>query len=113
MSELATAYTVYAVFPDHETAERVGAAMIDLRLAACVNILSPCTSIYHWEGKVERAGEVPALFKTAAAQVETLISAIAEMHPYDVPAITAWPITDAYPPYLGWLTKETEKTKHF
>jgi periplasmic divalent cation tolerance protein len=98
--------SVYAVFASREEAERIGSAMIEAELAACVNILAPCTSIYRWQGKVERAEEVPALFKTAAAKVDALILAIAKQHSYDVPAITAWPVVQAGPGYAEWVVAD-------
>lgn len=98
--------TVYAIFANREEAERVGGAMIEAGLAACVNILAPCTSIYRWQEKVERAEEVPALFKTAAGTVDALILAIARQHSYDVPAITAWPVVQAGPGYAEWVVAD-------
>lgn len=93
--------TVYAVFADAEEAERIATAVVEERLAACANILSPCRSIYRWHGKVERANEVPALFKTA--QPDRLMARIAELHSYDVPAAVAWPISAALPAYAEWI----------
>ncbi len=95
--------TVYAVFADSDEAERIGLAMIEAGLAACVNILAPCRSIYRWQGAIERGEEVPALFKTATDKVDALILEIARLHSYDVPAITAWPITQAGPGYAEWV----------
>jgi periplasmic divalent cation tolerance protein len=95
--------TVYATFADADEAERIGQAMIEAGHAACINILSPCRSIYRWKGKIETAGEVPALFKTSADKVDMLIAAIAKMHSYDVPAIVAWPIVQAGPGYAEWI----------
>ena len=69
--------SVYAVFASDEEARRIGRAMIEQRLAACVNIIGRCHSIYRWEGKTEQADEVAAIFKTAAAQADALIAAIA------------------------------------
>lgn len=100
-----TAATVYAVFPDAATAERIGREMVERRLAACVNILGPCRSIYRWQGAIETADEVPALFKTA--RPDALIAALAERHPYDVPAIVRWPIVAAHPAYAAWIATET------
>jgi periplasmic divalent cation tolerance protein len=93
--------TVYAVFADADEAARIGRAMIEAELAACVNILAPCRSIYRWQGAIEEAEEVPALFKTA--KPEALIAAIAAAHSYDVPAIVAWPIDAAHPAYESWV----------
>ena len=95
--------TVYAVFADAEEAQRIGEMMIEAALAACVNILAPCHSIYHWNGAIEHATEVPALFKTSADKIDALIAAIAREHSYDVPAIVAWPIVQAGPGYREWI----------
>lgn len=95
--------TVYAVFADAAEAEGIGAAMVEEGRAACVNILAPCASVYRWQGKVERAAEVPALFKVRADMVDSLIAAIAKRHSYDVPAIVAWPVTQAGPGYAEWV----------
>lgn len=97
--------TVYAVFADAAEAERIAAAVVEERLAACANILAPCRSIYRWQGKVERAEEVPALFKTA--QPDALIARIAELHSYDVPAAVAWRIEAAEPEYAAWVEGES------
>jgi periplasmic divalent cation tolerance protein len=99
--------TVYAVFGDAQEAERIGLAMVEGRLAACVNILGPCRSIFRWQGEVQRAEEVAALFKTAADRAPALIEAIAAMHSYDVPAAVAWPISEAAAAYADWIIDET------
>jgi len=95
--------TVYAVFPDGDEAARIGRAMVEQGLAACVNILAPCRSIYRWQGAIEEAVEVPALFKARADRAEDLIAAIASAHSYDVPAAVAWPIAAAHPAYRAWI----------
>ncbi|SNS38381.1 divalent cation tolerance protein [Sphingomonas laterariae] len=95
--------TVYAVFADEAEAERIGREMVEAGLAACVNILGPCRSIYRWQGAVEEGAEIPALFKTRADQADALIAAIAARHSYDVPAVVAWPITAAHPAYEAWV----------
>ncbi len=95
--------TVYAVFANAAEAERIARSMIDERLAACVNILPECRSIYRWEDKIETVGEVPALFKTTLAQAERLIARIAELHCYDTPAIVMWPIPKLLAAYGDWV----------
>lgn len=97
--------TVYAVFVDPAEAERIAEAVVEERLAACANILAPCRSIYRWQGRIERAEEIPALFKTA--RPAALIARIAELHSYDVPAAVAWPIDPAHPPYAEWVAANT------
>jgi periplasmic divalent cation tolerance protein len=101
-----SAASVYAVFASGEEAERIGRIVVEERLAACINILAPCRSIYHWKGAVESGEEVPALFKTRADRAEALIERIAELHSYDIPAAVAWPIISGHPPYLDWIISE-------
>jgi len=95
--------TVYAVFGDVDEAMAIGRAMIDEQLAACINVLAPCTSIYRWEGKVEQSAETPALFKTTGAAADALIARIAALHSYDVPAIVVWPIDRLSAPFGDWV----------
>jgi periplasmic divalent cation tolerance protein len=108
VSGQASIVSVYAVFASMEEADRIGRAMIDRRLAACVNILGECRSIYRWQGEVQDAREVAALFKTSAGQASALIEAIAGMHSYDVPAAMVWPIAQALPAYAAWVAEETK-----
>ena len=95
--------TVYAIFADLAEAQAIGRAMVEQRLAACVNILQPCRSIYRWEGAIETASEVPALFKTTLDQADGLIAAIAERHSYAVPAAVVWPIAKLPNDYAAWV----------
>ncbi len=95
--------TVYAVFASAGEAETIARAMIDERLAACVNILPECRSIYRWEDKIETVGEVPALFKTTLALSDALIARIAELHSYDTPAVVMWPIPKLLANYGDWV----------
>jgi periplasmic divalent cation tolerance protein len=95
--------TVYAVFADADEAERVGRAMVEERLAACVNVLGPCRSIYRWEGAIESAEEVPALFKATLDQADAIIARIAELHSYDNPVIAVWPIAKLPLAYAEWV----------
>lgn len=81
--------------------------LVDGRVAACVNVLADCTSIYRWEGRNESVSEVPVLIKTLAehyAQLEQLIKAA---HPYELPEIIAVPIVSGLPAYLKWIAEET------
>ena|ERR1043165_9636422 len=98
--------TVYATFAGAAEAERIAAAIVEERLAACANILGSCRSIYHWQGEIERADEVAALFKARADKAEALIARIAELHSYDVPAAVIWPIAAALPAYAAWVKAE-------
>ena len=98
-----TVVSVYAIFADAEEAERIGRQMVDERRAACINILGPCRSIYRWQGTVETADEVPAIFKTSRAMADSLIARIAELHSYDVPCVTVWPIDKLPVDYAEWI----------
>ncbi len=98
--------TVYATFANADEAARIARALIEERLAACANILGPCRSLYRWQGAIEEAEEVPALFKTRADKAETLIARLAELHSYDVPAAVVWPIASALPSYADWVRRE-------
>lgn len=95
--------SVYAIFANSEEAERIGRAMVEERLAACINILGPVRSIYRWRGAVETADEVAAIFKTSHAQADTLIARIAAMHSYDVPCIATWPIDKVLGSYAQFV----------
>jgi len=93
--------------PDEASAQALGAALIEQRLAACVNLLAPCRSLYRWQGKVEDALEFPLLIKTTAARYAALEAAIRAGHPYELPEIIAVPITQGLPQFLAWVATET------
>lgn len=95
--------SVYAVFADAEEAERIGRAVIEERLAACINILAPVRSIYRWKGSIETADEVAAIFKTHHWRSDALIARIAELHSYDVPCVVSWPIDKIVGSYADWV----------
>ncbi len=98
--------SVYCIFADADEAERIGRAVVEERLAACINLLGPCRSIYRWQGAIETASEVPAILKTTGAQAEALIARIAELHSYDVPCIAVWPIVKLVQNYAQWVESE-------
>lgn len=95
--------SVYAIFADGDEAERIGRAVIDERLAACINILGPVRSIYRWKGAVETANEVAAIFKTSDERAGALITRIGALHSYDVPCIVTWPISKVLGTYADWV----------
>lgn len=95
--------SVYAIFANDEEAERIGRAVVDERLAACINILSPVRSIYRWKGAIETADEVGAILKTSDAGVDALITRIAGLHSYDVPCIVSWPVEKVLGTYAAWV----------
>lgn len=95
--------SVYVTFATTENAARLGRQIVEERLAACVNVLGPVQAIYRWQGKVEEASEVAALFKTTAGCAEVLTKRLAEIHGYDNPAIVTWPIEHAPAAYVQWV----------
>ena len=99
--------SVYATFPNEEEARRIGRRLVEERIAACVNILGPCHSIYRWQGKVEESQEVAAIFKVAAGQAGILVRRISELHSYDVPAAAVWPIAETSEDYRLWVLENS------
>lgn len=95
--------TVYAIFADADEAERIGRTVVQERLAACINVLAPCSSIYRWQGEIQTSEEVPAILKTTAEAADALISRIAGLHSYEVPCIAVWPIDKLLLGYADWV----------
>lgn len=87
-------------------ADRIGDALVEQRLAACVQQL-PIRSTYRWEGEVQHDEEILLLVKTRAARFDDVASLVRELHSYDVPAITAVPIVHGSADYLAWIDAET------
>jgi periplasmic divalent cation tolerance protein len=100
--------SVYSTFGSEEEARRVARILVEEGHAACANILAPCHSIYRWQGKVEEAPEVPAIFKTSAERAPALIARIGALHSYDVPAAVVWPVASALDAYGAWVVEETQ-----
>ncbi len=93
--------------PDRDSAERVAAALIGERAAACVNILGECRSVYRWQGRTESATEIPMLIKTTQAAYGRLETLIRAHHPYELPEIIAVPVSAGLTDYLQWVAQET------
>ena len=95
--------TVYATFADADEARRISRQLVEERLAACANILGGCRAIYRWQGQIEEADEVAALFKTTSGQADRLIRRFTELHSYDTPAAVVWPIAEVRESYRKWV----------
>jgi periplasmic divalent cation tolerance protein len=102
--------SVYAVFANADEAERIGRTVVHERLAACINVLGPVRSIYRWQGEVETAEEVAAIFKTSDSSTESLIARIASLHSYEVPCIASWPIDRILASYAQWVEESVGQT---
>ena len=92
--------------PDSESAFNLARELVQMRLAACANVLSPATSFYRWEGREEQATEHPVLIKTTRDRYAEIERAIRERHPYDLPEIISWPIENGLAAYLDWVRRE-------
>jgi len=101
------ALLVLTNLPDRAAAEKLAEALIQKRVAACVNIMAPCRSVYRWKGAVQHDEEHPVLIKTTRESYAALEAAIREAHPYELPEIVAVPIERGLPAYLDWVAAET------
>lgn len=102
------AFLVLTNLPDRAAAERLADLVIEKKLAACVNILAPCRSVYRWKGAVQHDEEHPMLIKTTEERYAALEQALREGHPYELPEIIAVPIQRGLPAYLDWVAAETK-----
>jgi periplasmic divalent cation tolerance protein len=93
--------------PDRAAAERLADALVVRRVAACVNILAPCHSVYRWENALQHEDEHPVLIKTTSERYPELESAIRTLHPYELPEIIAVPIERGLGAYLDWVRAES------
>jgi periplasmic divalent cation tolerance protein len=98
---------VISNLPDQERAQTLAAELVEQGLAACVNVMAPCVSVYRWQGKVETAPEVTIFIKTTRERYAALEAAIRTAHPYELPEIIAVPVTAGLPAYLAWVANET------
>lgn len=90
-------------FPDAGAARECVQDLVERRLVACGNVLPGATSIYRWQGGVERSEEVVVLLKLTAQTWDACAARLVEMHPYEVPELIAVPVTLGHPPYLAWV----------
>ena len=100
---------VSTVTGSHEEALKISETLVEKRLAGCVQILGPVTSLYWWKGRIEKAQEWLCLIKTLESSFEELKSAIQEVHSYEVPEILAVPVTRGNEKYLHWLQHEVTR----
>ena len=108
MNDMERVVFVYTTWPSIVEAEEAGRALVQRRLAACVNILPGMISHYWWEGKVERGEEAVMIIKTRASLAEKVRAAVKDMHSYTIPAILVLPIESVDETYLGWIMTETQ-----
>ena len=99
---------MFCTAPDTDTARRIATALVEYRLAACVNLLPGVESLYRWAGKVTSDTEVLLMIKARAADYPLLETRIRALHPYELPEIIAVPLTAGLPAYLDWIRNPDE-----
>ncbi len=102
-----SALVVITTLPDRASAEKLADALVQARVAACVNILAPCRSVYRWNEALQHDEEHPMLIKTTVERYPALEAAIRAGHPYELPEIIAVPVGPGLPRYLDWVHNET------
>ncbi|MBF0110971.1 MAG: divalent-cation tolerance protein CutA [Magnetococcales bacterium] len=98
---------VWSNAPDRATAERIARGLVERRLAACVHVLPAGVSIYRWEGEIQQGEEWTLMIKTAGDRAGEVMTAIGDMHPYDIPEILVTPVIAGLETYLSWIGNET------
>ena len=107
MPEQTSAIVVFVTVGSAAEAHRIADALIEKRLAACVQLLPEMLSVYRWQGAVRHDAEYLLLIKTVAARFEELSDAIRQLHSYETPEIIALPVTRGFAPYLSWVLNQT------
>lgn len=103
MNDSQNILAVYMTASGREEAEKIAECLVKEKLAACVNILGPVSSVYAWEGKLEHAEEVAFIAKTVAGKYAQLEARVKELHSYECPCVVAYPVGAGYAPYLNWV----------
>jgi len=98
---------VYITASGREEAERIGAALVEARLAACANVIAPMHSLYWWQGAIEKDAEAVLVAKSASDRFDALVEKVKELHSYDCPCVVAMPIVAGHADYLAWIEAET------
>lgn len=97
---------IYITCADHDEAERIARISVQRRLAACANIFPPHTSIYEWDGQVQKSFEIAMILKTSADCVNALKAVLKENHSYDNPCVVVLDITDGSEKFLNWIKNQ-------
>lgn len=100
---------IYMTAGSKAEAQKIGKALVESRLAACVNILDNMQSIYRWEEEIQKDSEVVLIAKTTEPLVSLLIDKVKSLHSYDCPCIVSLPVLDGYPPFLDWIHNEVKR----
>ncbi|KAK1338534.1 hypothetical protein QTO34_001651 [Cnephaeus nilssonii] len=98
----------FVTCPNEKVAKEIARAVVEKRLAACVNLIPQITSIYEWKGKIEEDSEVLMMIKTPSSLVPALTDFVRSVHPYEVAEVISLPVEQGNPPYLHWVRQVTE-----
>jgi periplasmic divalent cation tolerance protein len=98
-----TIITLLCNVPTPVCANNIAQALIETHLAACVNVFPEVTSFYRWQGKIEKAVEIPLLIKTTAACLADIKHLFCTLHPYEVPELLVYPVAEGLSTYLQWI----------
>jgi periplasmic divalent cation tolerance protein len=98
---------ILTTVPDGDLGETIARSLVDERLAACVNLLAPMTSVYRWRGVMEREIERQVVIKTTRERVAAVRARLTQLHSYEVPEFIVLPVVDGSTAYLEWVRAET------
>lgn len=107
--QVADVVLVYVTVSDQAEATRIARDVVSQRLAACANIVPTINSVYWWDGHLCEESECLLLLKTRSSLADKLCTALTNLHPYGVPAISVLPVSGIYPPYREWLLQQTRE----
>ena len=99
---------VFSTCGSQEEARKLAGMLIEKRLAACINITAPITSVYRWKGVVEEANEWLLIIKSRREHFDGIRAALEAAHSYELPEVLAIPVLEGAPNYLAWLEAETK-----
>ena len=102
--------SVLVTFPDRECAEKIAGCVLDRKLAACVNMFE-IKSMYRWDESIQKEKETAALFKIKSVDFKEISEFIKSIHPYEVPCIVKYNISEGYLPYLNWIKESTDRNQ--
>lgn len=104
-----SALLVHCTCPDAASAQRIAHALVDERLAACVQVVPGLVSTYRWQGEIQSSGELLLLIKTSRERWPALAARVRELHPYETPELLAFDAADGSADYLAWLAAQTRE----
>ncbi len=99
---------VYVTAPNPKEASKISVALVQERLAACVNVVPGIKSYYRWQGKIEKGRETLLIIKTKRSLIKSLVGRIKEMHVYSLPEVVALSVVDGSPEYLKWVQESVK-----